>query len=211
MAVHLGTSGVGVDLAAPVSQHFGVRVGGDFIRYTGSFQEDAATIDAFLQFGYARAALDWFPFKGSLHVSPLLVLADNTRVQANVHIDPSQQFDLSGEQFRGSATDPLQGVGRVELRHTAPGLTIGTGNLTRGKGHFVFPFEVGFFYVAQPKLTVDFSGSVCDVTHPEVGCRRVEDNPDFQQGLDSFIARNNHNLSYAQFIPILNFGVGYRF
>ena len=39
----------------------------------------------------------------------------------------------------------------------------------------------------------------------------MEDNPDFQQGLDSFIARNNHNLSYAQFIPILNFGVGYRF
>ncbi len=150
-------------------------------------------------------------FKGRLHVSPLLIFANNTRVQANVVIDPTQQFDLGGDQFRSSPTDPLHGVGRVELRHTAPGMSVGLGNLTRGNGHFVFPAEIGFFYVAQPKLTVDFSGTACDVTHVEGGCVRVEDNADFQKSLAAFIARNNHNLSYAQFIPILNVGIGYRF
>lgn len=198
-------------MATPLGRNFQVRAGGDYIRYSGTFQEDGANINASLHFASAKVEADWFPTGGRFRISPLLVFANHTRVQANVAIDPNQQFDFGGEQFRGNAVDPLHGSGRVDLRHTAPGLSIGTGNLTHGRGHWVFPFEFGFYYVGQPKLAVDFSGSVCAVTHPEAGCTRVQDNPDFQQSLSAFIKRNNHNLSYAQFLPILNYGVGYRF
>jgi hypothetical protein len=33
----------------------------------------------------------------------------------------------------------------------------------------------------------------------------------FQQSLSQFIAHNNHNLSYASFLPIFRFGFGYSF
>lgn len=211
IAGRIGASGGGFDVAVPLSRQFALRAGGDFIRYTGTFQQDAATIDATLQSGYGKLEADWFPRGRWFHISPLLIVANNTRVQATVTIDPGQQLDFGGEQFRGSTTDPLHGTGRVDLRHTAPGLSIGTGNLTRGHGHLVFPAEFGFFYVGQPKLAVDFTGSVCDISHPEVGCSKVQDDPDFQKQLAAFIRRNNHTLSYAQFLPILNFGVGYRF
>ncbi len=213
VAVHVGTSGLGVDLGVPVSRHLAVRVGGDFIRYTGTFEDEGATINAFLQFSYAKAQLDYYPSSGNgrFHISPLVVFADNTRVQGNVVIDPLQTISFGSDQYASLVTDPLHGVGRVELRHTAPGLSVGWGNITRGKGHFVFPVEMGFFYVGQPKLTVTFSGTACDVSHPINGCGQIQDDPDFQKDLAAFVARNNHNLTYARYIPILNVGVGYRF
>lgn len=211
IAGHIGLGGGGLDLAVPIARQFDLRIGGDFLRYTGSFQQDGANIDAFLQTGYGRAALDWFPGGRWFRVSPMLVFANSTRVKANVTVDSGQQFDFGGDSFLDSTTDPLHGSGRVDLRRTAPGLSVGTGNLLRGQGHFVYPVELGFFYVGQPKLSVSFSGSVCDITHPDVGCTPVQSDPDFQADLGRFIARNNHNLTYARFLPVLSFGIGYRF
>jgi hypothetical protein len=39
----------------------------------------------------------------------------------------------------------------------------------------------------------------------------VSQDQDFQTSLAKFIARQNHNLSYARFFPILSLGVGYAF
>jgi hypothetical protein len=66
--------------------------------------------------------------------------------------------------------------------------------------------------VAQPELKVDFSGSACDPNYPpSVGCQSVTQDPGFQKDLAAFIARNNHNLSYASFFPIFSVGFGYSF
>ncbi len=209
---HVGLSGPGGSIARPLGRHFTVRTGADMIRYTGQFQEDGATINAALRLGYMKSQVDWFPMGGRFHISPLMVFGNNTRVSADVLLDPAQQFDLNGRQFRSSAADPLHGSARVDTAHTAPGLTMGFGNLTRGRGHFSFPAEIGFFYTGQPKLQVHFTGTACDPSQPPAtGCMRVQDNADFVSSLNSFIARNNRNLSYAKFMPILSFGVGYRF
>lgn len=208
----IGASGFGFDVGKPLSPRVSVRLGGDFIRYSGTFTDQGADIDARLQFGYGKAELDFYPaYNGRFHISPLLIFANNTRIQANVLVDPAQTIDFGNDEYQSDPADPLRGVGRVELRHTAPGLAVGWGNITRGRSHFTFPVELGFFYVGQPKLTVDFRGTACDVSHPANGCGDITQDPDFQKDLARFIARNNHNLSYAQFIPIVNFGVGYRF
>jgi hypothetical protein len=40
---------------------------------------------------------------------------------------------------------------------------------------------------------------------------RCRHSPGFQQDLAAFIARNNHNLSYASFFPVFSVGFGYAF
>jgi hypothetical protein len=37
------------------------------------------------------------------------------------------------------------------------------------------------------------------------------DDPGFQKDLAAFIARNNHNLSYASFFPVFSAGLAYSF
>lgn len=209
----IGTAGAGLELGVPVVPHFALRVGGDYIRYTGTYQYDAANVAASLHFGYARASLDYFPWRHRrFHISPLLIAANQTRIQANVSFAQNTTFDFEGETFYSSPADPLHGTGRVDLRKISPGLTVGFGNITHGRGHWSFPVEMGAFYNGQPKLQLDFGGTVCVVGQPtQYACQRVQDQPDFQKSLAAFRARQEHNLSYAKWIPVFNFGVGYRF
>jgi hypothetical protein len=210
---HIGFSGVGFDVAAPVARHFNVRAGGDFFSYSTTFVEQGATVNAALQLRSGHASLDWFPFRNGFHVSPLVNLANNNKGRATVLVPAGSTIELNGANYISSLTDPLHGSGSVDFRKTSPGLTVGWGNIVpRSKRHLSFPVELGFYYVGQPTLKAAFTGSACDPSQPEtIGCESVDDDASFQANLNAFRARNNHNLSYASFFPIFTSGVGYSF
>ncbi|NYF80798.1 hypothetical protein [Granulicella arctica] len=210
---HAGLNGVGFDVATPLEGRFNLRIGFDFFDYTTSFQEQGANISATLHMRASHASLDWFPFGGKFHVSPLFEFANNNRVQATAIIPAGSTITVNGQDYESSSTNPLEGNGEVSFRRVAPGLTAGFGNIIpRANRHLSLPVEAGFYYVGQPRLKVNFQGTACDPDYPPAeGCMVVAQNPGFQQNLAAFIARNNHNLSYASFFPVLSFGVGYSF
>jgi hypothetical protein len=210
---HTGLGGAGFDVATPLSRAFNLRVGSDFFRYATSFQEQGANVAVNLHMQAAHASLDWFPFGGRLRLSPLVVFANNNRVEATALIPSGSTVTLNGQDFISSLSDPLHGGGSVEFRKVSPGFSFGLGDIIpRTKGHLSFPIEAGFYYVGQPDLKVNFSGSACDPAQPPVvGCQSVSQDATFQKNLAAFIARNNHNLSYASFFPIFSMGFGYAF
>lgn len=213
VGINVGVNGVGLDIAEPLGLHFNARVGGEFFRYTGDFTSDGAQINADLAVGGGKVALDYFPWHNGFHVSPQLRLFNQTAANVKVIVPAGQQISLNGQDYVSSSTDPLRGQGYVDTKKTAVGVTIGYGNLSPRYGaRWSFPVEVGFYYIGQPNLTVTFTGSACDPKFPAaVGCQKVETDPGFQADLKRFIARQNHNLSYASFFPVASFGVGYRF
>jgi hypothetical protein len=208
--VHVGLNGVGMDFALPVARKWNVRVGGQYLQYTGHFTEEGAQIDADLHVGGGKAGIDWFPFNNGFHVSPQVFFAIQTQVHATVLVPSGTEVTLNGNDYISSPSDPLHGQATVTTRKTAPGLAIGWGNISpRGGAHWSFPVEVGFYYIGQPDLNVTFDGSAC--ARDLSGCQKVTTDPDFQRDLKRFIDRNNHNLSYASFFPVAQVGVGYRF
>ncbi len=156
--------------------------------------------------------LDWFPFRNGFHVSPMVNFSNNNTVRATVLVPSGSTITLSGSNYISSLTDPLHGSGSVGFRKTSPGLTVGWGNIVpRSNKHLSFPVELGFYYEGQPTLKVAFTGSACDPSQPaSIGCESVNNDAGFQQSLTQFTARNNHNLSYASFFPVLSTGVGYQ-
>ncbi|MGD0443907.1 MAG: hypothetical protein ABSA39_08220 [Edaphobacter sp.] len=213
IAAHAGLGGVGFDIATPLARKFNLRSGSDFFGYSTTFQEQGANVAINLHMQSAHASLDWFPFGGRFRLSPRLVFANNNRVQATALIPLGSAIALNGQNYISSIADPLHGSGMVTFHHVSPGLTLGFGNLIpRTRSHFSFPVEAGFYYAGQPGLNVGFSGSACDPTQPpSIGCQSVTQDSSFQQSLAAFIARNNHNLSYASFFPIFSTGFGYVF
>lgn len=210
---HSGLGGVGMDIATPLAKKFNVRAGYDYFGYSTGFQEQGADITANLQMRASHASVDWFPFGGHFRLSPGLVFANNDQIRATALIPSGSAVTLNGQNYASSSTDPLHGSGSISFRKVSPGFTLGFGNIIpRTKSHLSFPIEAGFYYVAQPKLTVAFSGSACDPSvSPSVGCYSVNQDPGFQSNLQAFITRNNHNLSYASFFPVFSFGAGYSF
>lgn len=210
---HVGIGGIGFDVASPLSRKFNLRSGADFFGYNASFQEQGANVTADLRLRSAHASLDWYPFGGRFRLSPLIVYGNNNRVIATALVPSGSTITLNGQDYISSYTDPLHGSGSVDFRKVAPGFSLGFGNIIpRNRSHFSIPVEAGFYYVGQPGLKVAFTGSACDPTQPAaIGCESVDTDAGFQQNLAAFTARNNHNLSYASFFPILTVGFGYRF
>jgi hypothetical protein len=212
MEIHFGLGGAGADVGMPLSRRFNLRAGSEYFRYSTDFEDNGAQVSAHLRLQSSHASLDWFPFGGRFRVSPLVVFANNNRVQATALIPAGSTVTLNGQDYISSPADPLHGGGSVDLRKFSPGLSLGTGNMVpRPPAHFSFPVEAGFYYSGQPRLKVNFTGSACDPTAPQTGCESVERDPGFQQNLAEFIAHRNHSLSYLSFFPIFSAGVGYRF
>jgi hypothetical protein len=213
IAATVGLSGIGFDTATPLARHFNLRTGADFFGYSDSFTEQGADVNLNLQLRTGHAMLDWFPFRNGFHISPMVNFSNNNTVRATVLVPAGSTITLSGTNYISSLTDPLHGSGSVGFRKTSPGLTVGWGNIIpRSNKHFSFPVELGFYYVGQPTLKVAFTGSACDPTQPaSIGCESVDNDAGFQQSLTEFTARNNHNLSYASFFPVLSTGIGYSF
>jgi hypothetical protein len=213
IASRVGLGGAGFDIATPLSKKFNVRAGSDFFSYSTSFQEEGANVGINLQMRSGHASLDWFPFGGRFRLSPQMVFANNNRVQATALIPSGSTVTLNGQDYISSFSDPLHGSGLVDFRKVSPGLTFGFGNIIpRTRSRFSIPVEIGSYYVGQPGLKANFSGSACDPSQsPAIGCQSVTNDAGFQKNLAAFIARNNNNLSYASFFPILSVGFGYAF
>jgi hypothetical protein len=213
IASRTGLAGAGFDIATPLSRKLNLRVGAGFFSYATAFQEQGANVAINLRMKSGHAALDWFPFNGRFRLSPFLVFANNNRVLATALIPSGSTVTLNGHDYISSYADPLHGSGRIDFRKVSPGFTLGFGNIIpRTRSHVSIPVEMGFYYVGQPGLQVAFSGSACDPAFPPaIGCQSVDQDPGFQKNLTAFIARNNHNLSYASFLPILSVGFAYAF
>ena len=213
IAWRVGFAGAGFDLATPLARRFNLRAGSDFFGYSTTFQEQGANVAINVHMQTAHGSLDWFPFNDRFRLSPRIVFANNNRIHAIALIPSGSNITLNGQNYISSLTDPLHGAGLVQFRKVSPSLTFGFGNLIPRKGsRFSAPIEAGFYYTGQPGLKVSFSGSACDPTQtPALGCQSVTQDASFQQNLDAFITRNNHNLSYASFFPIFSIGFGYAF
>src|SRR5277367_1168502 len=211
-AARVGFAGTGFDFATPLATRFNLRAGTDFFNYDTSFQEEGADVGINLHLRTGHVALDWFPFRGHLRLSPQLVVGNNNRIVATAVIPSGSTVTLNGQDYISSYSDPLRGSGRIDFRKVSPGLSFGFGNLIpRDHSHFSLPVEMGFYYAGQPHLQVAFTGSACDPNYPpSVGCESVNQDSSFQQSLVAFKARNDHNLSYASFFPIFSVGFGYR-
>ena len=210
---HTGLGGIGLNVATPLSRKLNVRVGSDFFRYSTTLQQQGATVGISLRMQSSHTSLDWFPFGGRFRLSPQMVFANNNLIQATALIPSGSSITLNGHNYISSYSDPLHGAGSIDFRKISPGFTLGFGNIIpRTKAHLSIPIEAGFYYVGQPGLKANFSGSACDpALPPAIGCQSVTQNPGFQQDLSAFVARNNKNLSYASFFPVLSLGFGYSF
>ncbi len=215
VSASIGLNGVGVDVAEAVRERVNLRVGAEFLRYTGQFTEENAQVSVNLRLGGGHAGLDLFLFQhSSFHISPQVRFGILTRGVGNVLIPPGEVVSFSGEDYTSTAANPLRGTAYFDTRKLAPGISVGFGNLvprTRDR-HWTFPVDVGFYYVGQPNLQISFVGTACSVSgNKPQSCDDVTKDPGFQSDLQKFIARNRHNVSYASLFPALSFGVGYRF
>ena len=211
-SINASTTGIDLDLATPLAQHFNLRVSGGFFTYNATFGLDGETITGSIKLRNASTILDWFPFHGGFRISPGITVYNGNSVSATTLVPPGAEFDLGNQTYYSSLTDPIHGTASLYLgRRVAPRFTIGFGNMIPRSGrHFSFPFEIGFEYIGSPKLNLTLAGSACDTSTPP-NCSPVATDPTTQANLQQEINDVNADLKPLGFYPIISQGFSVRF
>jgi hypothetical protein len=209
LAVKLGVAGIGFDVATPLSKHLNLRGGASFFSYSPNLNEDGITATGTLTFRSVTANVDYFPFKGSFHLSPGVTLYNGNKIIANASVAGGSSFELNNVDYTSANSNPIQGIFDVKLgNQVAPSFTIGWGNMIpRGGGHWSVPFEIGFQYVSSPVLTLNLTGST---VQNGVTVNTATD-PNFQANEKAEQASLQSDINALQIYPILSIGVGYKF
>ncbi len=210
--VKIGADGIGFDVATPLARKWNLRGTGYFFRYNVTITEDYVTYGGNLQLASGGGSLDWYPFNGKFRLSAGFIAYNGNRITGTATLNPNQSFTLNGTTYYASLTDPPHATGSLYLgSKAAPTFSFGWGNIVPRKAnkHFSVPVEIGFAYVGDPKVDLNFIGTTCN----EFGtaCQDVENNPTFQSDLAAQRDKYRDDLSALRFYPIVSIGFGYKF
>ena len=210
MGLTLGTGGIGLDLATPITSKLNLRLGAAFLNYTTSFTVDTIPIDGTLHLASASAAIDWFPRARSFHISPGITLYNDTTYNALIFIPGNQIVTLNDQDYTSDPADPIHGTAFLKFgNRVAPRLTVGWGNVIRHRtAGLTFPVDIGIEYITPPTALFLLGGSSCDNTG---ACDPIQNDPATQQNILEQQTEIVNDLHPLRFFPILSVGISYKF
>jgi hypothetical protein len=203
--------GGGVEAAMRVTHRTNVRAGFNMFSYSRGFNKDGVAYDGQIGFKTIEAHYDIFPFSGSFHVSPGVLVYAGTPITATAVVAGGQSFTLGGTQYYSDTTTPVTGSGTIKFNRAAPMATFGWGNLISRKEtqHFSVPVELGVAFQGSPQAALSLAGNVCDA--PGGNCRSVASDPTVQANVLSEQNKVNNSMSFFKVYPIISVGLGYKF
>ena len=198
IAIKISSLGPGTEAATPLTFRSNLRAGFNMFNYDHSFNQDGITYAGQLRFRSVEAHYDWFPFSGSFHLSPGVLVYNGNQLAANASVPGGKTFTLNHTTYASDPSDPINGTGTVDFAKAGPMLTVGWGNLLpRNHRHFSFPFEVGVIYTGAPRAALNLNGSACDSA--AVICLPVSSLPGFQANLQAERDKLNNDMSAFKF------------
>ena len=210
IAVKASLLGAGVEAATPLTSRTNLRGGFNMFSYDRGFNKDGVSYAAQLRFRSAEAHYDWFPFGGSFHVSPGVLVYNGNQIAANASVPGGKTFTLNHTTYASDPTNPLNGAGKVDFAKAGPMFTVGWGNLLpRNRRHFSVPFEVGFIYTGAPRTTLNLQGGACDASG--LNCFAVTTDPTFQANVQAERDKLNKDMSVFKFYPVISVGFAVNF
>jgi hypothetical protein len=201
--------GAGIEAAVPLAAKFNVRGGFNVFQFNRNFTNDGIHYSGQLHFRSAEAHLDWFPI-GGFHVSPGVLFYNGNQLTANAAVPGGQVFTLSGTQYESDPASPVGGNGKLDFVKVSPSIMMGFGNLVPRNGrHYSFLFEVGGAYQGSARVTLNFTGNVCDTTG--TFCRSVSTDPTVQANILAQQQKIRNDVNPYRFFPVISMGVGFNF
>lgn len=211
--IKVGAGGPGLDLAVPLASRLNLRAGGSYFSYSNTFNVNGMDIDGKLLFRTADLSLDIFPFGNGFRISPGVTVYNGNHLRATMTVPAGQTFTLNDVDYTSSPTDPIRGDGSATFgEQTAPRFTIGWGNMIPRNGrHWSVPFELGFEYIQEPKVTMNLYGTACSFQDGENGCAPLQTDPTAQANLAAEIKKINNDIEPLRFYPVLSVGFAWSF
>lgn len=211
VGIKLSSLGLGAEVGVAVTHRSNLRAGFNVLGFSHTFTKDGIAYKGHLNFKTFEAHYDFFPWAGSFHVSPGMLVYTAGPINANAFMPGNRDFTLGGVTFYSDPSSPTTARGKITFNRAAPTITVGWGNLISRKegSRFSFPFEIGIAVQGSPKTSLDFTGNVC--TSPGVNCTGAASDPAVQRNIISEQNKINNSLSFLRIYPIISSGFAVSF
>jgi hypothetical protein len=210
VAVTGGSFGVGLAAAVRVHEKVNIRGQFNFFSFSHDFEntDDNITFNGDLKMRSINAYVDYFPFGGGFHISPMFQLSNTSKVTLASTIAGGKTFDVDDVSYMSSPSNPVKVAGGVSLKSGKPGVVLGWGNIA-GHRRVTVPFELGVVFSSAPVATMSFTGTICQTNGSN--CRDAGNDATFQSRVRAEEADLNDTIKPFRFYPVLTLGVGFRF
>ena len=188
VAGHVGTLGVGVDVAIAATPNIGLRAGGNIMPLEIDATVEDVDFTLELQSPQFMALVDLYP-SGGFRISGGLRYSSSNIVLTG---DVSQSIELGGTNY-----DLDRLVGTIVTEDIAPYVGIGFGNPAAGP--FGFFFDLGVAYQGEPVLELEAAGTATAL-------------PGFDDDLEEKRVEVEDALQkYFKFYPVISIGISIGF
>lgn len=215
----LSPLGIGIKAATPLDDYFDLRVLASFF----NFNANRVEVDGFNIYGNVHLAslgttVDIYPWNSMWRLSGGLMLFNGNQASANTKVAGGTSFNLAGQTYYSSNSDPVTGTAVLALNTVKPEpmVSFGFGRFVpHSNRHWSFPSEFGILYMGAPAITVTPSGTVC-TDKAQLVCSDVGDTSTpvaaaFNSSLQAKLANWRKDLNKVQVYPIFSYSVMYSF
>jgi hypothetical protein len=190
--VNVGTLGIGPELNFHnPNALFGGRVGADFFSLSDTVKASGISYKGTLELASGGAIADLYPFRSGFRLS-LGGLINGNRVKLDAR--PFATLSINGHQYDLSQVGSLTGTATYDT--VVP--YAGVGYSFRISDAVAMAFDAGAVYQGNGSLGLAADGPIAA-------------NAMFQRDLETESDKVRHDLSYAQFYPVVAVSVGYHF
>ena len=188
LGLRAGTQGLGAELGVGLSPWFGLRAGAYGYDLDREYESEDLTYDGTIEMGGYGLIADFYPMKGSFHLSVGYFSNDTAFA---IETTPEAPVDIGNGTYDPSQIGTLSGD--VTFDDKAPYFGLGWGNVAKGKR---VGFLVDLGIVKQGAGDVTMTSSAGGVS---------------QADLDAEIAEIEDDIADYDYWPVLSFGLAIRF
>ena len=209
VGVKFSLLGAGIDAAVPVTPRSNVRVGFNAFNYSRNDNQDGIFYSGEITFRSLQATYDWFPLRGTFHLSPGLLVYNGNRLKANASVPGGQIFTLHNSSYMSDPTNPVQGKAGVDFFKTNPMVLVGWRNVIPHARRVEIPFEFGLIYDGTPRSSLVLSGGACDPSG--ANCRNISTDPTIQSNMQYVRDQFSRKVSPFKVYPVVSLGLAIPF
>lgn len=198
---NIGTHGIAFDYQKALSPKLNARFILSDMPLSADMEEEGIEYEMEYDRTNIGVLLDYHPMAGAFHLTGgLHILEHNLNLKATAN---NGQYEIGDNTY---TSNNLSLKAQVAFAKASPYLGLGWGNTIGGTG-ISGNIDLGILYIGKPSASYKASGTVSN----GIIDIDVNSNPDFQKDLEKERADLEDELASFNVLPIIQFGLTYKF
>jgi outer membrane protein W len=192
-----GTAGLGIDLTKAINDNFKVRAGYSSYEYDTTHTEENVDYDATLRLGGVSLLADYHPWAGGFRVTAGGYTPKHRLNGTAKYIGSTSTVTINGTTY--SSNDLANLTLDAKWNGFRPYLGLGYDGFNKTKAGLFFTADVGVIFSGSPTVSL-----TANCVNAALCAQATAD-------LTAETAKLRGDIDGAKYLPVVQFGIGYRF